>query len=106
MNLTATAQNVTAGPLADRCRNGWRMVVLLCAALYAATVRAEVAAEESGPQVWLNPGIYSYHFDSSKGLRNNNIGVGAEVLLARDHVLMGGSFINSNRARTHYAAYE
>ena len=27
-------------------------------------------------------------------------------LLARDHLLMGGTFINSNDARTHYAAYE
>jgi len=58
------------------------------------------------PQVWINPGLYSLHFDSSKGLRNNNIGLGAEVLLADDHGLMGGTFINSNGARTHYAAYE
>jgi hypothetical protein len=62
--------------------------------------------EESLPQVWLNPGIYSQHFDSSKGLRNNNIGFGGELVLANDHLLMAGSFINSNRARSHYAAYE
>ena len=92
--------------MSNRCRHGWRMRVPLCAALYAATTPAEVAPEESGLQVWFNPGIYSQHFDSGKGLRNNNIGLGAEVLLARDHELMGGSFINSNRARTHYAAYE
>ena len=90
----------------NRCRFGWRMLVPLCAALYAATTRAEVAPEESGLQVWLNPGIYSYHFDTSKGLRNNNIGFGAEVILADDHELMAGSFINSNDARTHFAAYE
>lgn len=106
MNMKATVQNVTAGPLVNGCRNGWRMVVLVCAALYAATTQAEAAPEASGLQVWINPGIYSYHFDSSKNLRNNNIGLGAEVLLARDHVLMGGTFINSNDARTHYAAYE
>jgi len=88
------------------CRSGWRIPPLLCAALCAATARAGVAAEGAGPQVWINPGIYSQHFDSGKGLRNNNIGFGAEVLLARDHGLMGGSYINSNRARTHYAAYQ
>ena len=82
------------------------MAVALCTALYAATGRAEVAPEQSGLQVWLNPGIYSYHFDTDKGLRNNNIGFGAEALLAPDHLLMGGSFINSNDARTHYAAYQ
>ena len=92
--------------MSKRCRNGPRMAVLLCAALCAATARAEAVPEESGLQVWVNPGIYSQHFDSSKGLRNNNIGLGAEVLLARDHGLMGGSYINSNRARTRYAAYE
>lgn len=89
-----------------RYRMGRRMLVLLCAALCAQTAQAGAAAEETLPQVWLDPGIYSHHFDRSKNLRNNNIGWGAEVLLAHDHVLMGGSFINSNRARTHYAAYE
>jgi hypothetical protein len=74
--------------------------------LFSATAQAGATPEESQPQVWLNPGIYSQHFDSSKGLRNNNIGFGAEVLLANDHVLMAGNFINSNRARTHYGAYE
>lgn len=92
--------------MSDRYRNGRRMLVLLCATLYAAASEAGVAPEETLPQVWLNPGIYSHHFDSDKGLRNNNIGFGAEVLLTHDHVLMGGSFVNSNRARTHYAAYE
>lgn len=58
------------------------------------------------PQVWLNPGIYSYHFDSSKDLRNNNVGFGAELMLASDHVLMAGNFINSNNARTRYGAYQ
>jgi len=87
-----------------RSRRG--TIALLCSALFAATAYGGDAPEESLPQVWLNPGIYSYHFDTDKGLRNNNIGFGAEVLLAKDHELMAGSFINSNRARTHYAAYE
>ena len=106
MKTPATAQNLTAGPLASGCRTGARWFVLLCAVSCAATVHAEGTPEEHAHPVWLNPGIYSYHFDSSKDLRNNNIGFGAEVLLARDHVVMGGTFINSNDARTHYAAYE
>jgi len=60
----------------------------------------------SSPQVWINPGIYSYHFDRSQNFRENNIGVGAEVLLKEDHVLMAGTFINSDRARSHYGAYQ
>ena len=79
---------------------------VLCAAVYAAAAQAEATPAPTWPQVWLNPGIYSQHFDSGKGLRNNNIGFGAEVMLTNDHVLMAGSFINSNRARTRFAAYE
>ena len=106
MNVKSIAEDATAGPPGNAFRNRRRMMVMLCAALFATGAQAGVAGEESWPQVWLNPGIYSQHFDSSKGLRNNNIGLGAEVLLARDHVLMAGSFINSNRARTHFGAYQ
>ena len=100
------AQVVAAGRCADAYRNRWRTLFVICSVLFAATAQAGTTPEESLPQVWLNPGIYSQHFDSGKGLRNNNIGFGAEVLLAHDHVLMAGSFINSNRARTHFGAYQ
>jgi hypothetical protein len=100
------ANELAAGCVANAYRNHWRALFLMFPALFAVTAEAGAAPEESLPQVWLNPGIYSQHFDSSKGLRNDNIGFGAEVLLAHDHLLMAGSFINSNRARTHFAAYE
>lgn len=88
-------------------RKRLRALLILSSVFYAAAAQADGAPPgETWPQVWLNPGIYSQHFDTSKGLRNNNIGFGAEVLLARDHLLMAGSFINSNRARTHFGAYE
>lgn len=106
MNQTITAQNMIAGPPADSCRTVRRWLISLCVAVCTTTARAEAASGESVVQVWINPGIYSQHFDSGKGLRNNNIGFGAEVLLTRDHALMGGTFINSNGARTRYAAYQ
>ena len=81
-------------------------MALLCASLYAAGAQAADERAESWPQVWLNPGIYSYHFDTDKDLRNNNVGFGIEVMSANEHVLMAGSFINSNSARTHYGGYE
>ncbi|MGA8050890.1 MAG: hypothetical protein WCA09_12025 [Burkholderiales bacterium] len=49
--------------------------------------------------------MYSFHFDRSKDLRNANPGLGVEVTLAPEHVVMGGTFINSRDARSHYAAY-
>jgi hypothetical protein len=67
---------------------------------------ANAADAEFSRQVWINPGVYSYHFDRSAGFRDNNVGVGVEVLVARDHALMGGTFINSQSARTHYGAYQ
>jgi len=64
------------------------------------------AGAEFQPRVWLSPGIYSYHFDRGLDLREDNVGPGVEVLIAQNHALMAGSFINSNRARTHYGAYQ
>ena len=57
------------------------------------------------PHVWLSPGIYSWHFDQSKGLRNDNVGASVQVDLAPEHGFLAGTYINSNRARTHYGAY-
>jgi hypothetical protein len=98
------------------------VLLILCCSFFFATAQAQVPPqaqpqaraqteaqtkpEKSFPQVWLNPGIYSLHFDSNKNLRNNNIGIGAEVWLASDHALLGGTFINSNGQRTRYASYE
>lgn len=105
MNLTTTDLGATEfGPVC-KWRGSARALALL-GSMYAAGAQAGGMPQESWPQVWFNPGIYSQHFDSSKGLRNNNIGFGAEVALAGDHVLMAGSFINSNRARTRYGAYQ
>ena len=108
MNLIIRDQGSAqdAAAAAGKRRSRLAAMALLCAAGYAATAQAGATPQQSWPQLWLNPGIYSQHFDSDKGLRNNNIGFGAEVLLNNDHGLMAGSFINSNRARTHYATYQ
>ena len=79
-----------------------RLLFGCCAVL--STARA--ADPEFTPQVWLNPGIFSHHFDRSEGFREDNVGLGAEVLLAPDHALMAGTIINSERSRTHYGAYQ
>jgi len=79
-----------------------RVVAGLCAALCS----AHAADTEFPPQVWLNPGFYSYHFDRDKDLRENNVGLGVEVLLAPDHGLMAGTFMNSRDERSYYAGYQ
>ena len=79
---------------------------LLLSVALVATAQAADQADDTSFQVWLNPGIYSQHFDSNKGLRNSNIGFGAEVKVAADHSVLGGTFINSNNHRSHYGAYQ
>jgi hypothetical protein len=80
----------------------WVILFAFCMALDG----ADAADTEFSPQVWLNAGLFSYHFDRSLDLRENNVGFGAEILVAPDHALMAGTYINSNRARTHYGAYQ
>lgn len=106
MKLKRAMPGRNAAATAGKWRRRAGRALLLGALLHAAAALADETPAASWPQVWLNPGIYSLHFDSSKDLRNNNIGIGAEVMLANDHVLMAGNFINSNSARTHFAAYE
>ena len=79
-----------------------RIFASLCFALLG---RGASGAEFS-PEVWVNPGVYSLHFDRNRNLREDNVGFGAEVLLTRDHALMAGTIINSDRERTHYVAYQ
>lgn len=90
----------------SRTSLNYRICVLLLAALLPVGAQADDALEQFPPRVWISPGIYAQHFDRSKHLRNDNPGLGVEVALARDHTLMGGSYINSNRTRTCYGAYE
>jgi hypothetical protein len=67
---------------------------------------AQAAPAAFSPQIWLNAGSYSRHFDRDKNFRENNTGFGAEIWLERDHALMGGTFINSDAVRSHYVAYQ
>lgn len=85
---------------------GWRALAFVCLAPFGASALADASSADFPTQVWINPGIYSIHFDRDKNLRDNNIGLGAEVLFTNDHGAMAGSFINSNRTRSHYAAYQ
>ncbi len=83
------------------CSVGW---LLFLSGITAA--HAQTAPAQWSPQVWLNAGSYSRHFDRNKNFREDNVGLGAEVWLADDHALLAGTFINSDRVRSHYAAYQ
>jgi hypothetical protein len=97
----------TAGdPLTDMLTRSFWSLLRIGLGFFTILSNSNAADAEFSRQVWINPGIYSHHFDRSTDFRESNVGLGAEVLLAPDHALMGGSFINSQSARTRYGAYQ
>ena len=75
-------------------------------ALAALAMPAPAAAGVDADALGISFFGLSYHFDRDKDLRENNIGLGVEVLLAPDHGLMAGTFMNSRDERSYYAAYQ
>lgn len=56
-------------------------------------------------EVWLNPGFYSYHFDTEKNLNNNNLGLGLEYRYSTSNSITAGRFNNSDRKVSYYAGW-
>jgi len=80
---------------------------LAIVAVWGSTVAASDGPERDAyPNIWLNPGFLSYHFDRDADLREDNLGLGAEIEFNADHVLMGGAFMNSEDERSHYFGYQ
>ncbi len=73
---------------------------LICAVLAALATPAHADFEVN--RLWVNAGFYSAHFDTDKGLRNANPGVGFEYTLNEHWSATAGRFINSNDANSSY----
>lgn len=54
--------------------------------------------------LWLNVGGFSRHFDRQSGHNENNLGLGLEYRTSDELSFMAGSYHNSVRKNTHYAA--
>ena len=80
-------------------------LVLLTTAFASSDTFASDGSTGLSDRIWLNPGIYSLHFDRDKHLRDNNIGIGVEIGPFEDQAILAGTYINSNGARSHYGAY-
>ncbi len=65
---------------------------------------ASPEAPPPGFQVWANPGFLTYHFNRDVGMRGLNWGLGLEADVRDDLSLLGGTYLNSDYARSHYAA--
>lgn len=62
--------------------------------------------QDRKPEVWLNAGMLSYHFDREKHYREFNYGIGAEAFFTPDHGLMAGTYKNSESSQSKYVGYE
>jgi hypothetical protein len=56
-------------------------------------------------EIWLNPGFYSYHFQRSKGLNDNNIGLGGEYRYSTTSSISLGVYENSDNLTSHYIGW-
>lgn len=53
-------------------------------------------------ELWLNPGLISYHFDESKNFNAVNYGFGGEYKFSSVASLTAGTFRNSNYRQSNY----
>jgi len=87
-----------------------RLKVLACLGLF--TVPFAASAEtfsiiELKPvsELWLNPGLYSYHSQKNIGLNNSNFGLGGEYRYSTVSSITLGGFVNSVRQSSRYAGW-
>ncbi len=89
---------------------GLLMVFALCASMWNVPVRAddatppEAPAPAFSPQVWLNAGFLSYHFNHTAHYNAYNWGVGADFRVSEDFTLSAGEYRNSMREHSTYAS--
>ena len=67
-----------------------------------ASLSSPAQADFDASRLWVNAGFYSAHFDTDKGLRNANPGLGFEYKLDDTWSATAGRFINSNSAHSSY----
>jgi len=78
----------------------------LAGALICSAPAAFAATEEAGqdPEIWVNVGGFSRHFARDKGYNESNLGIGIEYRTSPEVSFMAGSYYNSVRKTTYYAA--
>ncbi len=87
-----------------------QIIFLACAGLSALSFSADAetfSMIESKPvsELWLNPGLYSYHFQREKALNNNNFGFGGEYRYSTVSSFTLGLIDNSDRKTSHYTGW-
>ena len=61
-----------------------------------------VVEPEPKSELWINPGMYSYHFQKDQNLNNNNWGIGLEYRFNSVASATVGNFKNSDNGHSSY----
>ena len=66
-----------------------------------------ISTIESKPlnELWLNPGFYTYHFQSNLQLNDNNLGFGGEYRYSTTSAVVLGEFHNSDWGTSDYIGW-
>lgn len=62
----------------------------------------EVIEPSAKSELWINPGLVSYHFDQNKDFNAVNYGIGVEYKFSSTTSLTAGQYHNSHHNLTHY----
>jgi hypothetical protein len=62
----------------------------------------EVVEPSAKSELWINPGLISYHFDQNKDFNAVNYGIGVEYKFSSTTSLTAGQYHNSYHNLTHY----
>lgn len=89
------------------CRTCLRAALTLFVCGFGSTALAgdlitTIEAKSLG-ELWLNPGMYSHHFNRQKTVNDNNYGFGAEYRFATVASVTAGRFHNSDSEYSNYA---
>lgn len=82
----------------------WMVAGLLLCWATAALADADKPAEAFKSELWVNVGGFSTHFNSNKNYNESNAGFGVEYRTSPSVSFMAGSYYNSVRKTTTYAA--
>lgn len=95
-------------PHKTRCSNSFKLLVLIILSAFSFKSDAEFfSSVESRPasELWLNPGMFTYHFQRNKGLNERNLGPGVEYRYSTTSSVTLGEYNNSDRRTSHYAGW-
>lgn len=80
-------------------------IALLFATHAVAGEQADITQPEFKPEIWINPGFYSWHFETNIGLKDANPGLGMEYRYSATQSIMGGRYGNSDHQISSYMVW-